>query len=82
MNEMPKLSDEQRQALTEHPAGPVFVVDADSQHEYVLIPAHEYRHYRALFESDNFDISETYAAQEQALKSVWDDPAMNEFGTK
>lgn len=82
MKELPKLTDEQRQALTEQPSGPVYVVDVNSQDQYVIIRADEYRHYQALFESDQFDISETYAAQEHAVKPVWDDPALDEYGTE
>ena len=76
----PKLSDEQRQAIEEHQGEPVYVVDTVKQTQYVLIPAEAYQRMRALFESDTFDIRETYVAQEQALgKAGWDDPAMDAY---
>lgn len=70
MEKHPEITEEQRRALREG-QGPVYLVDVNSSDQYVLMPADEYQHYRALFESDTFDITETYPAQEQALGQVW-----------
>jgi hypothetical protein len=76
----PKLSDEQRSAIEQHAGQPVYVIDTVNETEYVIIPAEVYGRVRALLESDEFDVRETYAAQEQALgKSGWDDPAMDAY---
>jgi len=79
MKPRPKITEEQRQALTEQSERPVYVVDVNSQDQYVLLRAQDYERYRSLFESDQFDISETYAAQQEALKQVWDDPTLDAY---
>jgi hypothetical protein len=76
----PKLSDEQRSALEQHAGQPVFVVDPVKHLEYVLIPAEIFERVRALLGTEEFDIRETYAAQEQALGTAgWNDPAMDAY---
>lgn len=78
MKNKPALTEEQRRALAESQE-PVYVVDVNSDSQYVLIAAREYQRYRALFETDEFDISASYLAQEQALDKVWDDPELDEY---
>jgi hypothetical protein len=76
----PKLSNEQRRALEEQHGGPVFVVDSDTQQQYVLLPADTYQRIRALIDEDALDIRETYPMQEQVAASAgWDDPAMDDY---
>lgn len=76
----PKLSNEQRRAIDEQHGGPVFVVDGDTQEQYVLLPAETYQKIRALIDDDTFDIRETYPLQEKAAGAAgWDDPAMDDY---
>jgi hypothetical protein len=71
----PLLTDEQRQALDETAAGgPVTVVDAASGQKFVLLSASLYDRYRALFETEQFDIQETYAAQDAVVDTAWSHP--------
>jgi len=79
MKSQPKITDEQRQALAEQAGKPVYVVDVNSQNQYVLVPADQYQPVKALFETDEFDISETYAAQDEALRDVWDHPRLDVY---
>jgi hypothetical protein len=77
---IPKLSDEQRQALEEQQGKPLLVEDTVKQTHYVLIPAETYQRVRALFETGVFDVRDTYVAMEQAFGSAgWDDPAMDAY---
>ena len=76
---VPKLSEEQRTALEQQIGQPVYVVDTVKRISYVLIPAETYHRVRALFEPE-FDVRDTYAAQEQALAQAgWNDPAMDAY---
>ena len=78
--EKPHLSDEQLNALAQQPPGqPLYVVGSNDNDQYVLLNAKEYQKYRALFESDDFDISETYGAQEQALGEAWSAPGLDDY---
>jgi len=71
----PLLTDEQRQALDETTAGgPVTVVDAASGRKFVLLSASLYDRYRALFETEQFDIRETYGAQDASADAAWSHP--------
>lgn len=71
----PQLTDEQRQALEETAeSGPVTVIDSASGRKFVLLSAALYDRYRALFETEEFDIRETYAAQDAAADSAWSHP--------
>jgi hypothetical protein len=75
-----QLSDEQRTALEQGDGEPIYVDDPIKRTRYVLIPADAYDKIRALLDSGIFDISETYAAQEQALGMAgWNDPAMDDY---
>ncbi|HEV2973163.1 MAG TPA: hypothetical protein VGY55_24565 [Pirellulales bacterium] len=71
----PQLTDEQRQALEEAAeSGPVTIIDSASGRKFVLFSAALYDRYRALFETDDFDIRETYAAQDAAADAAWSHP--------
>ena len=69
-----KLSDEQRQAIQQENGTPVYVVDTESQSKYVLISVEDYQRVRALFETDDFDISDTYVLQDNVAEEAWSHP--------
>lgn len=72
------LTPELRQALTSHPGRLVELVDEVSQARYVLVPMEQFDRLNALLATDQFDISETYAAQSAALAAAgWDDPELD-----
>jgi hypothetical protein len=55
----PKLSNDQRQAIEERGGAPVYVVDAETNRNYVLMPADEYEKVRSYLQ-DLFDPREAY----------------------
>ena len=67
-----QITDTQRQALDQAAGGPIFVIDAASGEEMVILRA-------AAFESMSRDINvaETYPAQDRSLAAVWDDPELD-----
>jgi len=71
-----KLNDEMREALDSDPRQPLLVEDAQSQRQYVLIPLEDFERLKTIFGHD-FDPSETYAAQDEALAEIWDDPELD-----
>jgi hypothetical protein len=72
------LSAEQRQAIADHPGEPVELVDEVSRARFVLLPAEQFERIKALLTADEFDVSETYAAQSAALAAAgWDDPELD-----
>ncbi len=74
------LSQELRDALAEHPGEPLELVDADSRARYVLVPAEQFDRVKALLSTEEFEISETYDAQSQALATAgWDDPELDVY---
>jgi hypothetical protein len=76
------LSSEQRDALQHQGDAPVYVLDPEKQDWYVLLPAKDYQRVRALLESEDFDLSESYALQERvAAAEGWDDPAMDDYNS-
>ncbi len=76
----PKLSDEQRRAIEDHPDNPVVVIDDATKRRYVLLPEDIYVRLQAVVTSGVLDIRDTYAAQEQAaLAAGWDDPALDAY---
>jgi hypothetical protein len=77
-----QLSDEQRCALEQAHGKPVYVVDAARQSRFVLVPADVFQRLVALLGVDDFDIAETYAAQDQAAAQAWslpEDAAYDEY---
>ncbi|MEX0676489.1 MAG: hypothetical protein WD063_05405 [Pirellulales bacterium] len=75
----PKLTDEQRTALNQQGGQPVQVVDPSTQAIFYLVSDDQFNQVRSLLEPEPFDIRETYAAQDRALRSVWDDPALDVY---
>ncbi len=78
MKSRPTISDEQRRALEQLQGQPLYLVDTNTQEEYVLLPEVSYRRAHALFD-DEFDVSDTYTALEETLKQVWDDPTLDAY---
>jgi hypothetical protein len=73
----PKLSDDQRQAIEEHGGAPVYVVDAATNANDVLLRAEQYEQFQAIFEREESHPREFYPLIERSfLKAGWDDPAM------
>lgn len=73
------LSKEQQQQLAEHGDKPIQVVDPASQKVYFIIAGELFDRLRPLFDEDEFDIRETYPAQEAALAKVWNDPELDVY---
>jgi hypothetical protein len=76
-----KLSDELRAALQHQPGQPLTIEDDRTRQSYVLIPAEVFQQVRSiLYDEDDFDIAETYAAQSAVAGSAgWDDPEMDVY---
>lgn len=76
----PKLSEDQRQALVEHGGKPIYVVDATTNTDYVLLRADQFDKVKALIGNEaEFDPRETYPAVDQVFREDWDDPAMDAY---
>jgi hypothetical protein len=69
-----KLSDEQRQAIDQNPGGPIDVVDTVSQERFVLLPALAYQRVRALLDTNEVNIRDTYSVQDRVADEAWSHP--------
>jgi hypothetical protein len=74
---MLELSKDQRDELAQHGDQPVRVIDPQTQKVYVIVPGDLFDRVRALVGEKQFDIRETYAAQDSGLAKVWDDPELD-----
>ncbi len=74
-----QLTHEQHAILEQHGDKPMPFVDPVDQKVYFLVAGDLFERFRALFNDDDFDIRETYAAQDAALAKVWDDPALDVY---
>jgi hypothetical protein len=74
-----KLTDEMREALRDAARQPVQVEDEQTHRRYILLPLEAYDRVRSILRDDDFDISDTYAAQDEALAAVWDDPELDAY---
>lgn len=74
-----QLSKEQQQELEQQGDKPIRVIHPETQKEYFLIAGDIYQKLRSLFDEGEFDIRETYAAQEAALAKVWDEPELDVY---
>ena len=74
-----QLTHEQHEKLEQHGDKPMPVVDPVDQKVYFLVAGDLFERFKALFNDDDFDIRETYAAQDAALAKVWDDPALDVY---
>src|SRR4051794_28038310 len=78
----PKLTDDQRQAIEARGGAPVFLVDATTNANYVLLRAEQYEKIKALFgeDAEDFDPRALYPHVEQSFgRAGWDDPAMDVY---
>jgi len=73
----PKLTDEMRDAIREAGNTPVEVQDGTTNAEYVLVSKDLFERVRALVVDEEFNIEDTYAAQAEALRGIWDDPELD-----
>lgn len=75
-----QLTHEQHVLLEQHGDKPMPLVDPVDQKVYFLVAGDLFERFRALFNDDDFDVRETYAAQsEVAGKAGWDDPEMDVY---
>jgi hypothetical protein len=71
-----QITAEQFQAIRESAGQPVYLVDDRGQDAALaIVPVHLIK----LLANEEFNISETYAAQEAALSKVWNDPQLDEY---
>jgi hypothetical protein len=68
------LSSELLNALNQAGGNPVFLLDPATGQQAVVLKAEVYS---AL--EDQFNIRETYPAQDAALAAAWDDPELDEY---
>ena len=73
-----ELSKEQKRDIEQHGDRPIQIVDPDTQKIYFIIAGELYDRVRPLFD-EGFDIRETYAAQDEALTKVWNDPELDVY---
>lgn len=71
-----KITAEQSLAIQESNGQPVYLVDdAGRDASLAIVPVDLLK----MLTSDDFNIAETYAAQEAALSNVWSDPLLDEY---
>ncbi len=77
----PRLSNEERQALdAQDGATPIEVIDDRTAQVYYLISVDQYEKMKSPVNTEDFDIRDTYAAQDQVARSAgWNDPQMNVY---
>ena len=74
---IPQLTDEMRQALSEHPEQPLVVLDAATQKSYVLVPVGVYQKVQALlFDAGEPNPDEFMPLAHEAFQKDWDAPGM------
>jgi hypothetical protein len=74
-----RITAEQTQAIRESAGQPVYLVDDSGQDaSLAIVPVDLLK----LLLNNEFDIAETYAAQEAALSKVWNDPRLDEYTDK
>lgn len=76
---MVQLSEELRRALAENPGQPVYVEDADTRQQYVLVRAELYRQVQPLLDAGELTDEEMLAAAAAANRGPdgWDAPGMD-----
>ena len=75
-----QLTDEMRQALSEHSERPIHVVDATTQKSYVLMPEGTYQKLQAFFyDEGDPDPREFMALAHEAFKEDWNSPGMEAY---
>jgi hypothetical protein len=78
---MVSLTEEMRHALAEHPGQPVYVEDADTRQQYVLLRADLYQQIQPLIEAGELTDEEMLAAAAVANQGPegWDAPGMDDY---
>jgi hypothetical protein len=77
---IPELTEEMRQAISQHPECPVHVVDTVTQTKYVLLPDETYERVRALvMEDDDPDPDDFLPLAHEAFAEAWDAPGMDQY---
>lgn len=71
-----KITAEQSQAVQESNGQPVYLVDESGRDASLAIVRVDLL---KLLADGDFDIAETYEAQEEALSAVWNDPLLDEY---
>ena len=71
-----RITAEQSQAVQERIGQPVYLVDESGRDASLAIVNIDLL---KLLADDEFNITETYAAQEAALSKVWNDPRLDEY---
>ena len=71
-----RITAEQSQAIRESKGAPVYLVDDSGQDASLAIVRVDLL---KLLADDEFNIAETYRAQEAALSKVWSDPRLDEY---
>ena len=76
----PKLTEEMREAIRKHPGTPLYVVDAETQTTYVLLPAETYQRVEALlYDNTEPNPDEHLPLAHEALQDAWDAPGMEQY---
>lgn len=74
------LSDEQRRAVLEAQGNLIEFVDESTKARYVLLTEEQFQRVQSLLATEDSVISDTYAAQSEALgRAGWDDPALDVY---
>jgi hypothetical protein len=74
-----QISPELRQAIDEQKGKPVYVVDAERQKTYVLLPAELYDRIRSLLADEEMTPDDFLPATVEALKEIFDAPGMEKY---
>jgi hypothetical protein len=73
------LSNEQQREIEQQGGRPIEVVHPDTQEVYMIVPGEVYDRLRALLDDEDFDLRDTYRAQEVALAKIWADPELDAY---
>lgn len=71
-----KITAEQSQAIRDSNGQPVYLIDDEGRDSSLAIVRVDLL---KILANDDFNIAETYAAQEGALSKVWSDPQLDEY---
>jgi hypothetical protein len=71
-----KITAEQSQAIQDSNGQPVYLVDESGRDASFAIVRVDLL---KILADDDFNIAETYAAQEAALSKLWSDPQLDEY---
>lgn len=74
---MIELSPEQQHEVARRGNKPVQAVDPLTRKVYYIVAGDLYQRLGGLLGDDEFDVRDTYGAQEAALAEVWDDPELD-----